>query len=91
MALFVGRAMFQVLNGIATVFIALFYAWAVFGVDFSMTNWPALITVVVLTSLTTVGFGLMLSSLGLYLAHLDGHSQHLPLHRVCCSAGSTSR
>ena len=67
MAMFVGRAMFQVLNGIATVFIALFYAWAVFDVDFSMTNWPALIVVVVLTSLTTVGFGLMLSSFGLYL------------------------
>ncbi len=67
MAMFVGRAMFQVFNGIATVFIALFYAWAVFGVDFSMTNWPALIVVVVLTSLTTVGFGLMLSSFGLYL------------------------
>jgi ABC-2 type transport system permease protein len=65
--LFVGRAMFQVLNGIATVFIALFYAWAVFGVDFSGTNWSSLITVVVLTSLTMVGFGLMLSSLGLYL------------------------
>ncbi|QLH75274.1 MAG: ABC transporter permease [Methanomassiliicoccales archaeon] len=67
MALFIGRAMFQVLNGMATVFIALFYAWAIFDVDFSATNWPALVAVVVVTSLTMTCLGLLLSSIGLYL------------------------
>jgi len=66
-SVFVGRAMFQVFNGTLTVFISLFYAWAVFGVDFSIVNWSALITVVIVTSLTMCGLGLLLSSVGLYL------------------------
>jgi ABC-2 type transport system permease protein len=67
MAVFVGRGMFQVLNGILTVFIALGYAAFVFGVDFSATNWPALIVVVAMTALSMTAFGLMLSSVGMYL------------------------
>lgn len=67
LAMFVGRAMFQVLNGIATVFIALAYAAILFGVDFSHTDWVALIVVIVVTALSMTAFGLMLSSVGLYL------------------------
>jgi ABC-2 type transport system permease protein len=66
-ALFVGRAMFQVLNSIATVVIALFYAAVLFGVDFSGANMLTLAVVIVVTAFATVGFGLMLSSLGFYL------------------------
>jgi ABC-2 type transport system permease protein len=67
MAMFVGRAMFQVLNGMATVFIALAYAAFIFGVDFSSANWITLIVVVAMTALAMTAFGLMLSSVGLYL------------------------
>lgn len=66
-ALFVGRAMFQVLNSIATVVIALVYAAVLFGVDFSSANLLTLGVVIVVTAFATVGFGLMLSSLGFYL------------------------
>ncbi|MBI0583720.1 MAG: ABC transporter permease [Methanomassiliicoccus sp.] len=66
-AIFVGRAMFQVLNSIATVAIALFYAAVIFGVDFSHADWLTLAVVIVVTAFATVGFGLMLSSLGFYL------------------------
>jgi ABC-2 type transport system permease protein len=66
-ALFVGRAMFQVVNSIATVVIALFYAAVVFGVDFSACNYLTLAVVVIVTAFASVGFGLMLSSLGFYL------------------------
>lgn len=66
-ALFIGRAMFQVLNSIATVVIALFYAAVLFGVDFSSANLMTLAVVIVVTAFATVGFGLMLSSLGFYL------------------------
>jgi ABC-2 type transport system permease protein len=66
-AMFVGRAMFQVANSIATVVIALFYAAFLFGVDFSNTDFVALGAVVVVTAFAAVGFGLMLSSLGFYL------------------------
>lgn len=66
-SLFVGRAMFQVVNSIATVAIGLFYAAAVFGVDFSRADFLTLGVVVLVTAFATVGFGLMLSSLGFYL------------------------
>jgi ABC-2 type transport system permease protein len=67
LAMFVGRAMFQVLNSIITVAIALFYAAVVFGVDFSRADFVTLAVVIVITAFATVGFGLMLSSLGFYL------------------------
>jgi ABC-2 type transport system permease protein len=66
-SLFVGRAMFQVVNSIATVVIALFYAAVLFGVDFSQANFLTLAVVILVTAFATVGFGLMLSSLGFYL------------------------
>ena len=67
MSMFVGRAMFQIVNGIATAVIALFYAAFLFGVDFSHTDMLALGVVVVVTAFAMTGFGLMLSSIGLYL------------------------
>ncbi|MDD1767445.1 MAG: ABC transporter permease [Methanomassiliicoccales archaeon] len=66
-SLFVGRAMFEVFNGILTVAIAFFYAAVIFGVDFSNTDIVALMLVVLVTSFAMTGFGLMISSLGLYL------------------------
>jgi ABC-2 type transport system permease protein len=67
MAMFVGRGMFQIVNGIATAVIALFYAAFLFGVDFSHTDMLALGVVIVVTAFAMTGFGLMLSSVGLYL------------------------
>ncbi|HSV41803.1 MAG TPA: ABC transporter permease [Methanomassiliicoccales archaeon] len=67
LSMFVGRAMFQVVNGIATVFIALAYAALIFGVDFSQANWITLSVVVTVCAFTMTAFGLMLSSVGLYL------------------------
>lgn len=66
-ALFVGRASFQVLNGMLTVLIAFFYVGLVFRVDLSHTNILGLAFVIALTSFSMTGFGLMLASLGLYL------------------------
>lgn len=66
-SIFVGRAMFQILNGLATVAIAFLYAAVLFGVDFSQTDFVALAVTVLVTTFAMVGFGLMLSSLGLYL------------------------
>jgi len=66
-SIFVGRAMFQVLNGLATVIIALFYAAVLFNVDFSRTDFLSLGLVAVVTAFAMTAFGLMLSSLGLYL------------------------
>lgn len=66
-SIFVGRAMFQILNGLATVAIAFLYAAFLFGVDFSRADLLALAATVLITTFAMTGFGLMLSSLGLYL------------------------
>jgi len=65
--LFLGRAMFQVLNGMATVAVGFFYATTVFGLDMAKADFVALSAVVLLTSLAMTGFGLMLGSIGLFL------------------------
>ncbi len=65
--LFLGRSIFQVFNGLATVAVGFFYAWYVFGVDMSRTDLVALAIVILITSLAMTGFGLMLGSLGLFL------------------------
>ena len=67
LSIFVGRAMFQIVNGLATVAIAFFYAAFLFGVDFSSANLLTLAAVVLVTTFAMTGFGLMLSSLGMYL------------------------
>jgi ABC-2 type transport system permease protein len=65
--LFLGRAMFQIFNGIATIAVGFFYANYLFGVDMSKTDFVALAVVIVITSLAMTGFGLMLGSVGLFL------------------------
>ena len=66
-SVFVGRAMFQIANGIATVVIAFFYAAFIFNVDFSQADLVSLAVVILVTTFAMTGFGLMLSSLGLFL------------------------
>jgi ABC-2 type transport system permease protein len=66
-SVFVGRAMFQIVNGLATVVIAFIYAAFVFNVDFSSANLLGLALVILVTTFAMTGFGLMLSSLGLFL------------------------
>lgn len=66
-SIFVGRAMFQIVNGLATVLIAFVYAALIFGVDFSQANMASLAVTVLVTTFAMTAFGLMLSSLGLFL------------------------
>jgi ABC-2 type transport system permease protein len=65
--LFLGRAMFQVLNGMVTIAVGFAYATFVFGVDLSHADFLALTVVVVITALAMTGFGLMLGSVGLFM------------------------
>jgi len=66
-SVFVGRAVFQIANGLATVTIAFMYAAFIFNVDFSQANYLGLAAVILITTFAMTGFGLMLSSLGLFL------------------------
>jgi ABC-2 type transport system permease protein len=65
--LFLGRATFQIINGIATIAIGFTYATFVYGVNMGNANFLALAIVIILTSLTMTGFGLMLGSVGLFM------------------------
>ena len=65
--LFVGRAVFQIFNGMATVAVGFFYASFVFGVDMARANFLALALVILITTFAMTGFGLMLGSVGLFM------------------------
>jgi ABC-2 type transport system permease protein len=65
--LFLGRSMFQILNGMASIAVGFMYATFLFGVDMSRANFLALSVVILITSLAMTGFGLMLGSVGLFM------------------------
>lgn len=65
--LFLGRSMFQIANSMTTISVGFVYATLVFGVDMSHADFLSLAVVIVITSLTMTGFGLMLGSVGLFM------------------------
>jgi len=65
--LFLGRALYQILNGMATIGVGFIYAKYVFGVDFARADFASLVVVIIITCVAMTGFGLMLGSLGLFL------------------------
>jgi ABC-2 type transport system permease protein len=66
-ALFVGRAMFQVLLSALISAAGLLYANLVFGVSFASANFLSIAVVVMLTSCAMISFGLLISAVGLYM------------------------
>ena len=67
MALFVGRAVFQA--GLSVVIVAggLFYAAELFGVSFASADIAGVLLVILITSVTMMSFGLLISSIGLFM------------------------
>ena len=66
-ALFVGRAMFQVLLSALISAAGLAYASFVFGVSFASADFLSMAAVVMLTSAAMISFGLLISAVGLYM------------------------
>lgn len=66
-ALFVGRAGFQVLLSAIIAAAGLVYAATLFGVSFANADFPGVAVTVLLTSVAMIGFGLLISAVGLYL------------------------
>jgi len=66
-ALFIGRAWFQVLLSALIAGAGLVYAAVIFGVSFASANFTGIVVVVLLTSIAMIGFGLLISSIGLYM------------------------
>ncbi|MDG7011371.1 MAG: ABC transporter permease [Nitrososphaerota archaeon] len=66
-ALFVGRAWFQVLLSALIAAAGLLYAGGIFGVSFAEANFVGIAVVVLLTSAAMISFGLLISAVGLYM------------------------
>lgn len=66
-SIFIGMSIFQVLAGFLTVGISFAYAGLLFNVDLSMISFPALVLVIVLTSISMAGLGMIVGCMGLYL------------------------
>ncbi len=63
-AVFLGRALFNILDGITTVIIC--FLWGVLlGLDLSHTDFVSLAIIIAVTAFSTCGFGLLLGSLSL--------------------------
>lgn len=66
-ALFIGRAWFQVLLSALIAAAGLLYAATIFGVSFATADFPGIAATVLLTSIAMIGFGLLISAVGLYM------------------------
>ena len=67
LALFIGRAWFQVLLSALIAAAGLLYAGTVFGVSFAQADFAGVAVVVLLTSVAMISFGLLISAVGLYM------------------------
>ncbi len=66
-ALFIGRAWFQVLLSALIAAAGLVYAAGLFGVSFASADFAGVAVVVLLTSVAMISFGLLISAVGLYM------------------------
>jgi ABC-2 type transport system permease protein len=66
-ALFIGRASFQVLLSALIAAAGLLYAATIFGVSFARADFLAISLIVLLTSIAMTTFGLLISAVGLYM------------------------
>ncbi|MDG6988352.1 MAG: ABC transporter permease [Nitrososphaerota archaeon] len=66
-ALFIGRAWFQVLLSALIAAAGLLYAATIFGVSFANADYLGIAAVVMLTAIAMTTFGLLISAVGLYM------------------------
>ncbi|MCL5067865.1 MAG: ABC transporter permease, partial [Thaumarchaeota archaeon] len=67
MALFVGRASFQIFMSAIITVAAFLFADFIFGISFAHADFVALGVTIVLTSVMMISFGLLISSIGLFM------------------------
>lgn len=63
---FIGRAVFHIIDGLFGVIIGLTYATLFFGINFGAANLGALVFIIVFTSIVSVGYGLLLGGYSLF-------------------------
>lgn len=67
MALFIGRASFQIVMSSVITTAAFAYAYLLFGVSFAHANFISLAITIALTCTMMISFGLLISSIGLFM------------------------
>jgi ABC-2 type transport system permease protein len=65
LVVFMGRAFMNIMDGALGVFIAFFWGVVLMGLDLSNTNLPALALVILVTTISTCGLGLLMGCLAL--------------------------
>jgi len=60
-----GRAFMNIMDGALGVFIAFFWGVVLMGLDLSSTNIPALVLIILITTISTCGLGLLMGCLAL--------------------------
>jgi ABC-2 type transport system permease protein len=65
LAIFVGRATFNILDGMLTVALAFIWGMLLLGLDLSAANLPGLVLTILVTTASTCGLGLLMGSVSL--------------------------
>jgi len=65
LVVFMGRAFMNIIDGALGVFIAFFWGVVLMGLDLSNTNIPALALIILITTISTCGLGLLMGCLAL--------------------------
>jgi ABC-2 type transport system permease protein len=65
LAIFMGRATFNILDGMLTVGLAFIWGMLLLGLDLSRANLPGLILTILVTTASTCGLGLLMGSVSL--------------------------
>jgi ABC-2 type transport system permease protein len=65
LAIFLGRALFNVLDGMLTVVLGFMWGVLLLGLDLSAANLPGLVLTILITTASTCGLGLLMGSISL--------------------------
>lgn len=65
LAIFLGRALFNVLDGMLTVVLGFMWGVLLLGLDLSVANLPGMVLAILITTASTCGLGLLMGSISL--------------------------
>lgn len=71
MLIFISRTFFHIIDSVFTIGIGIIFGWLIFDLDFSKTHIFTLILCIIICTFSSIGLGLLFSSLGLILTDLN--------------------
>lgn len=70
LAIFLGRALFNILDGMLAVVLGFMWGVLLLGLDLSAANLPGLVLTILITTASTCGLGLLMGSISLVALHV---------------------